>query len=140
MYTLSDQEKALTRPRWSYLFAKANISGSDIKALQAKACEVPYNAYIFAMNVSGADIQYCQQHACKDPGYAYLFARNVSGADIKYCQEHACKDSKIAYCFARDIPGADKKYCFKHAFPEDEYGPDGWKSEYNKFIMNQACQ
>ena len=111
LLTIEDQQEALTDSYWSYCFAKANVPGSDFKALQVKACEDPECAYYFAKFILGVDIKYCQQHACKDPSYAYLFARNISGADIKYCQEHACKDSKFAYCFARDINGADKEYC-----------------------------
>ena len=114
LVTVEGQEEVLTKPEWSYLFALKKIPGSDIKALQAKACE--------------------------DPWYAYLFARYISGADIKYCQEHACKNTRWAYYFAIDIPGADKEYCFKHAFPEEKHGPDRWKSEYNKFIMKKACE
>ena len=112
--SIEDQKEALTRPRWSYLFALANIPGSDFKALQAKACKNPY---------------------C-----AYLFARDIAGANIKYCQEHACKDPIYAYYFAKYIPGADKKYCFKYVYPEERFGPDRWKSEYNKFIMQKACE
>ena len=106
--------KALTNPGLAYHFAKANIPGPDFKALQAKACEDPY--------------------------YAFLFARYIPGADIKYCQEHACRDPEWAYQFAKYIPKSDKEYCFKHAHPEDEYGPDRWKSEYKKFIMKKACE
>jgi len=112
--TIEEQKEALTNPWWSYHFAIENIPGSDIKALQAKACEEPY---------------------C-----AYLFAKNIPGADIKYCQEYACQSHYYAYYFAIVIPEADKEYCFKHAYPEDEYGPNRWKSEYNKFIMQKACE
>src|SRR5690554_2001618 len=101
--TIEDQQKALTSSYWSYYFALANIPGSDFKALQAKACE--------------------------DPGYAYMFARDVPGADIKYCQEYACKEPFYAFLFIKDILKSDKEYCFKHAYPEEKYGPDRWKSE-----------
>ena len=59
LLTIEDQQEALTKPRWSYYFAKANIPGSDIKALQAKACEDPWCAYLFAKYIPGADISYC---------------------------------------------------------------------------------
>ena len=114
LLTIEDQREALTSSYLSYCFALANIPGSDIKALQAKACEDPFFAYCFALYIPNADIQYCQQYACRDPEWAYHFA--------KY------------------IPKSDKEYCFKHAHPEDEYGPDRWKSEYNKFIMRIACE
>jgi len=52
-----------------------------------------------------------QAKACEEPCYAYIFARDVPGADIKYCQKYACKDYRYAYCFAHYIPGADKEYC-----------------------------
>jgi len=52
---LEHQKEALTKPKWSYLFAKENIPGSDIKALQAKACEGPIWAYQFAIDIPGAD-------------------------------------------------------------------------------------
>ena len=104
LLTIEDQEEALTRFEWSYYFAKAKIPGSDIKALQAKACEDPHYAFCFARDISGADIKYCQQHACKDPYYAYLFAKNIPNANIKYCQEYACKDPLWAYMFALYIP------------------------------------
>jgi len=42
--------------------------------------------------------------------------------------------------FAIYIRKSDKEYCFKHAYPEDKLGPDRWKSEYNKYIMKQACE
>src|SRR5690554_6703242 len=103
LLTIEDQEEALTSSWWSYYFALANIPGSDFKALQVKACE--------------------------DPFYAYMFARDIPDADIKYCQEHACKKPGYAHWFARDIYGADIKYCFKYAFPEEKYGKDYWKSE-----------
>ena len=112
--TIEDQQKALTSSYWSYYFALANIPGSDFKALQAKACE--------------------------DPGYAYMFARDVPGADIKYCQEYACKEPFYAFLFIKDILKSDKEYCFKHAYPEEKYGPDRWKSEYNKYVMQKACE
>src|SRR5690606_20392077 len=140
LLTIEHQKESLTTPDMSYWFAKANIPGSDIKALQSKACEAPYYAYCFARDIVGADIKYCQEYACKDPLYAYYFAINIPGANIKYCQEHACKSSYWAYDFVLNIPGADKEYCFKHAFPEDEYGPNRWKSEYNKYVMNKACE
>ena len=114
LLTLEDQKEALKNPYQSYWFAKANIPGSDFKALQTKVCEDPY--------------------------FAYKFAKNIPGADIKYCQEHACKNSNWAFFFAADIPKSDKEYCFKHSFPEKEYGPNKWKSEYNKFIMQKACE
>ena len=114
LLTIEDQEEGLTRSDWSYCFALKKIPGSDFKALQAKACEDPY--------------------------WAFLFAKYIPGADIKYCQEHACRNPELAYYFARDIPSANKKYCFKRTFPEKEYGPDRWKSEYNKFIMQKACE
>src|SRR5690606_30677165 len=72
---LKDQEEALTDHKWSYLFALKNIPGSDFKALQAKACEDHYFAYLFAKRIPDADIKYCQEHACKNPRYAYHFAR-----------------------------------------------------------------
>src|SRR5690554_6409366 len=84
LITIEDQQEALTKSEWSYNFAKAKIPGSDFKALQAKACENPYYAYMFARDVPEADIQYCQEHACKDFGYAHWFARDIYGADIKY--------------------------------------------------------
>jgi len=40
--TIKDQEEALTKPGWSYWFARANIPESDFKALQVKACEDPF--------------------------------------------------------------------------------------------------
>src|SRR5690554_5663611 len=140
LITIEDQQEALTKSGWSYWFAKANIPGSNFKALQTKACEDPYYAYSFAENVSGADIKYCQEYACKDSYCAYMFAKDIFGANIKYCQQYACKDPHWSYLFAIDIPNSDKKYCLKHAFPEDKYGPDIWKSEYNKFIMQKACE
>jgi|SRR5690606_14575744 len=111
IFTLEDQQEALTNPEWSFWFAKANIPGSDIKALQAKACEDPYYAYNFAKYISGADIKYCQEHACKEPRWAYIFAIDIPGADIKYCQEHACKKPNWAHMFASHIPDADMGYC-----------------------------
>src|SRR5690606_15776118 len=71
LITIEDQQEALTDSCWSYYFAKAKIPGSDIKALQAKTCEEPCYAYIFARDMVGADIEYCQEYACKKPGYAY---------------------------------------------------------------------
>src|SRR5690606_8534924 len=111
LLTIEDQQEVLTRSDWSYCFALKKIPGSDFKALQAKACEEPYWAFLFAKYIPGADIQYCQQYACKESKYAYYFARDIPGADIQYCQQHACKEPGCAYCFARDIPGADKEYC-----------------------------
>src|SRR5690606_36930646 len=91
LLTIEDQREALTSSYLSYYFARANVPGSDFKALQTKACENPYYAYIFAKDISGADIKYCQRYACKKPCWAYNFARDISGADINYCQKHACK-------------------------------------------------
>ena len=109
--TIKDQEEALTDSCWSFYFANEKIPGSDIEALQAKACENPYWAYKFAYYILGADIKYCQEHACKDPKWAYVFARDIPGADIKYCQEHACRNPEWAYNFALYVTGADKEYC-----------------------------
>ena len=138
--TIEDQEEALTKSYWAYLFALRKISGSDFKALQAKACKNPKGAFCFAKNIPGANVKYCQEYACKESFWAYMFAEYIDGADIKYCQQHACKEPGWAYSFAYYIPGADKEYCFKHAFPEKEYGKDYWKSEYKKFIMRKACE
>lgn len=140
LLTIEDQKEALKKSEWSYWFAELNISGSDFKALQEKACEEPYCAYWFALGVPDADVKYCQEHACQDPDWAYRFAKNVPNADVKFCQELACKDPEVAYLFARDIPKSDKEYCFKHAFPENTHGPNYWKSEYNKYIMKKACE
>lgn len=114
LLTIKDQKEALTDSYKSYYFARANIPGSDIKALQAKACE---NSYC-----------------------AYRFAKYIANANIKYCQEHACKAPNWAYYFAIDIPNSDKEYCFKHAFPDYAYDKDYWKAEYKKFIMKKACE
>src|SRR5690606_27987799 len=99
-----------------------------------------YCAYMFALHIPGADIKYCQEHACKAPEIAYMFARDIVGADVWDCQHYACKNSVWAYHFAKYIPKSDKEYCFKHAYPEEKYGSDRWKSEYNKFIMQKACE
>ena len=93
LLTLEDQEEALTRSEWSYYFASANVPGSDIKALQAKTCEEPCYAYIFARDVPGADIKYCQKYACKDYRYAYYFAHCIPGADKEYCRRF-CKGTE----------------------------------------------
>lgn len=140
LLTIEDQKEALIHYDSSYWFAKANIPGSNFKALQEKCCEDSCFAYLFAKDITVADIEYCQRHACKDPKFAFLFAKDIFGANIKYCQQYACKDPHWSYLFAIDIPNSDKKYCLKHAFPEDKYGPDIWKSEYNKFIMQKACE
>src|SRR5690606_2819501 len=83
LLTIEDQQEALTDPRWAYFFASANIPGSDIKALQAKACEEPYYAFLFAKYIPGADINYCQEHTCKDSKLAYMFAKYIPNANIK---------------------------------------------------------
>ena len=111
LLTIEDQEEALISSYWSYYFALANIPGSNVKALQTKACEDHYYAYLFARFIPGADIKYCQEHACRNPEWAYYFALNVPGADIKYCQEHACKDPEWARLFALYVSGADIEYC-----------------------------
>lgn len=103
LLTLEDQKEALTKSKWSYLFARVNISGSNIKALQAKACEDPCYAYLFAKFIPGADIQYCQEYACKNPASAYAFARYIPGADKEYCQEYAYKNLQFAYKFRKNI-------------------------------------
>src|SRR5690606_1035916 len=90
LLTIEDQKEALTNPRWAYCFAKINIPGSNVKALQTKACEDHYNAYLFARFIPGADIKYCQEHACRNPELAYYFALNVPGVDKEYCRQ-ACK-------------------------------------------------
>lgn len=68
--TIEDQKEALKKPSWSYWFAKENIPGSDIKALQAKACKDPYFAYYFAKFIPEADKEYCRQ-ACKGTFWAF---------------------------------------------------------------------
>jgi len=88
LLTIEDQEEALATPDMSYWFAEANIPDSDIKALQAKACEDPYYAYCFARDIVGADIKYCQEYVCQDPYWAYYFARYVPGADKKFLKKH----------------------------------------------------
>ena len=93
LLTIEDQQEALTDPRWAYCFASANIPGSDIKALQAKACEEPYYAFLFAKYIPGADIKYCQEHACKDAYWAHMFALYVPGADKEYCRQ-VCKGTR----------------------------------------------
>src|SRR5690606_10135080 len=93
LLTIEDQQEALTNTRWSYFFTKANITASDFKALQAKACEDPYYAFLFAKYISGADIKYCQEHACINAYNAYRFARDIPEADIEYCRQ-ACKGTR----------------------------------------------
>ena len=93
LLTIEDQEEVLTKPRWCFYFAKTNIPGSNVKALQTKACEDHYYAYLFARFIPGADIKYCQEHACKDPEWAYMFALHIPGADKEYCRQ-ACKGTR----------------------------------------------
>jgi len=69
LLTIEDQQEALTKPRWSYYLAKENIPGSDIKALQAKACEDPECAFWFALDIPGADKEYCFKHAFPEEKY-----------------------------------------------------------------------
>lgn len=70
--TLGNQEEALTNSRMSYYFAREYIPGSDIKALQAKACERPVYAYKFGMFIYGADRDFCFKHASKSARYKKL--------------------------------------------------------------------
>lgn len=55
LLTIEVQQEALTDSRWSYRFALEKIPGSDFKALQAKACEESFFAYLFARYIPRAD-------------------------------------------------------------------------------------
>lgn len=73
--TLEDQKEALTRAGWSYYFARANIPGSDIKALQAKACEDPGWVYYFAKDIPGVDVKALYAKVCEDLFWGLIFKK-----------------------------------------------------------------
>ena len=62
LLTIEDQQEALTKPRWSYYFAKTNIPGSNVKALQTKACEEPCYACLFMEQVRNIADKFVKEH------------------------------------------------------------------------------
>ena len=78
LLTLSDEEKACTKPSWAYVFAR-DVAGADIGKCCEAACKNPWWAHNFALNIPGANIEKCQEATCKDPGMAYYFTYYIPG-------------------------------------------------------------